>query len=337
MLFLRCFVFCFVTLFIGEGLASRVEAQTQNEDELKNFYVVTHVVSDASPFKYEYVLDVKPQGKDVLVREIRIAPLSSGCPSGVTVKAADHVLTNITPKSVPKLDLCALKVGTVASAITGAQPNGVVASIDDTASYSIVAMCGKTEKVFEIPYPETVALEKLKKTNPRVASLWNLVYDISRRAFGKHFSFYNTSASQDEAFQTLGAEIVPAIKSGIYDRGFQNGSHLESLLNKYSGPVKEIEPWYVEFVGPVPADLLQYQLPKYPPLARQTRIEGEVHLVVVLEPQTGLPREVKVTSGHPLLTDAAAAAVRDWHFQVGDPRIDPIEVALRFILRCPTD
>lgn len=46
---------------------------------------------------------------------------------------------------------------------------GVVASIDDTASYSIVAMCGKTEKVFEIPYPETVELEKLKKTNPRVA------------------------------------------------------------------------------------------------------------------------------------------------------------------------
>jgi len=93
----------------------------------------------------------------------------------------------------------------------------------------------------------------------------------------------------------------------------------------------------VEFVGPVPADLLQYQLPKYPPLARQTRIEGEVHLLVVLEPQTGLTKEVKVTSGHPLLTDAAVAAVRDWHFQEGNSRKDPIEVALGFILRCPTD
>ena len=316
---------------------SRIEAQTQDDKELKSFYVVTHVVSDASPFRYEYVLDVKPQGEDVLVREIRIAPTNSGCPSGLTVKAADHVLTNTSPKRVAKADLCALKVGTVASVIEGAQPKGVVNSIDDTASYSIVAMCGKTEKVFEIPYPETVELEKLKKTYPRVASLWDLAYNVHRGSFGKNFSLRDASASQDETFQALGAKIVPAIKSGIYDRGFENGSHLESLLSKYSGPVTEIDPWYVEFVGPVPMDLLQYQLPKYPPLARQTRIEGEVRLVVLLEPNTGAVKEVKNTSGHPLLTDAAIAAVRGWHFQAGDPSKDSREVALRFILRCPSD
>ena len=337
MLFLRCFALCFMTSFMCESLASRVEAQTHDKNELKSFYVVTHVVSDASPFKYEYVLDVTPQGKGVLVREIRIAPHNSGCPSAVTVKAADHLLTNTTPKSVSKLDLCALKVGTVASVISGAQPKGVVASIDDTASYSIVATCGKTEKVFEIPYPETVELEKLKKTNPQVALLWDLAYNVHRRSFGENFSFHNASASQEAEFQALGAEIVPAIKSGIYDRGFENGSHIESLLSEYSGPVKEIAPWYVEFVGPVPADLLQYQLPKYPSLARQTRIEGEVRLVVMLDPQTGLIREVKVTSGHPLLIDAAVAAVRGWHFQEGNPRRDSIEVALGFILRCPSD
>lgn len=67
------------------------------------------------------------------------------------------------------------------------------------------------------------------------------------------------------------------------------------------------------------------------------RIEGEVRLVVVLDPQTGLIKEVKVTSGNPLLTDAAVAAVRDWHFQEGNPRKDSLEVALRFVLRCPSD
>jgi TonB family protein len=337
MLILRCFALCFVISLVYESLASRLEAQTRGENELKSFYVVTHVVSDASPFRYEYVLDVKPQGKEVLVREIRIAPSEFGCPSGLTVKAADHVLTNTSPKSVAQVNLCALKVGTVASVIAGAQPKGVVASIDDTASYSIVAMCGKMEKVFEIPYPETVELEKLKKTNPQVASLWDLAHDVPRRVFGEDFSFYNTSASQDAAFQALGAEVVPAIKSGVYDRGFKNGSHLESLLSEYKGPVKEIDPWYVEFVGPVPAGLVQYQLPKYPPLARQTRIEGEVHLVVVLDPQTGLIKEVNVTSGHPLLTAAAVAAARGWHFQQGNPRKDSIDLAMRFILRCPSN
>jgi hypothetical protein len=81
MLLLGCFAFCAMASLICEGLASRVEAQTHDENELKSFYVVTHAVSDASPFRYEYVLDVKPQGKDLLVPEIRAAPQNSGCPS----------------------------------------------------------------------------------------------------------------------------------------------------------------------------------------------------------------------------------------------------------------
>ena len=129
-----------VTLLMCSTAPSRVEAQTHEEKELKSFYVVTHVVSDASPFRYEYVLDVKRHDEDVLVREIRIAPTHSGCPSGLTVNAADHLLPDTTTKKVARLDLCSLNVRAVASAIAGAQPKGVVTSIDDTASYSIV--CG---------------------------------------------------------------------------------------------------------------------------------------------------------------------------------------------------
>ena len=328
------FAACFATFFVCGGLVLRVEAQTNEGKELRGFYVVTHVVSDASPFKYEYVLDVKPQGKDVLVREIRIAPLNSSCP-GITVKAADHLLANASPQKLARLDLCSLTVAAVESAINGVQPRGAT-SIDDTASYSIVAVCGKTQKVFELPYPETVDFKKLKRTSPRVASLWELAYNVQRRSFGRNFSFYDASASQDAAFQALGAEVVPAIKSGIYDRGFANGSHLESLLKEYSGPVKETDPWNVEFVGSAPPDLAQYQLPKYPPLARQTRIEGEVHLVVLLDTQTGLVKDVQVTSGHPLLRDVAAAAVREWQFKKGNPLKDSMDVILKFGLDCPS-
>jgi TonB family protein len=331
---LRCFAACFATFLMSGGLILRGEARTQEEKELKGFYVVTHVVSDASPFRYEYVLDVKPQGKDVLVREIRIAPLNSSCP-GITVKAADHLLTNTSPKKIARLDLCSLTVATVESAIKGAQPRAVT-SIDDTASYSIVAMCGRTQKNFELPYPETVDFKKLKRASPLVASLWELAYNVHRRSFGQNFSFYHISASQDAAFQALGAEVVPAIKSGIYDRGLANGSHLESLLKEYSGPVKETDPWYVEFVGSAPPELSQYQLPKYPPLARQTRIEGEVHLVVLLDIQTGHVKDVQVTSGHPLLRDVAATAVREWQFKKGSAPKDSIEVTLRFGLDCPS-
>jgi len=331
---LRRFAPSFIIFFLCGGLVLLAETETHEERNLNGFYVVTHVVSDASPFWYEYVLDVKPQGADVLVRKIRIAPLNSSCP-GVTVKAADHLVTHTSTRKIARLDLCSLNASTVESAINEAQPRGAT-SIDDTASYSIVAMCGRTQKVFELPYPETVDLKKLKHTNPQVASLWDLAYNVQRRSFGQKFSFYDASAGQDAAFQALGAEIAPAIRSGMYDRGFANGSHLESLLKEYTGPVKETDPWYVELVAPAPAELSQYQLPKYPPLARQTRIAGEVHLVVLLDVQTGLIKDVQTASGHPLLRDASVVAVREWQFKNGHLPRDSMEVILRFGLDCPS-
>jgi len=335
MLLLRYLAFCCMTSVISGCLAPRAVAQAHDEKELRSLYIVTHVVSDAAPFWFEYVLDVKPRSRDVLVRKIRIAPLNFACPNRVTVKAADKLVKNTSPQRVVRLDLCSLDVAAVASVIRGAQPGGAV-SIWDTASHTIVATCGKTEKVFEIPYPESVELEKLKKTNPQVASLWDLAYDIGRHSFGERFSFYDASARRDEVFQALGAEIAPAIKSGIYDQGFQDRRHLDLLLSDYSGPVKEIDPWYVEFAGPVPAGLSQDQLRKYPLLAKQARIQGEVHLAVALDTRTGLVEDVKVTSGNPLLAKAAIEAVRGWHFREGDTPKDSVELSLRFVLRCPS-
>jgi TonB family protein len=316
------------------GLVSRNGAQTPNEMELKGFYIVTHAFSDASPFYYEYVLDAKPQGKDVLVRQIRLGPTSTGCPSGLTVKAADRLIKNETPKSFARHELCSLNAKQVASAIEHAHPPYAAGGFE-TASYSIVAMCGGTEKVFELPDPEAVNLKRLKGTNPQAASLWDFVSDVYERSFGKDFSFHNASDAQDMAFQVLGAETVPSIKAGTYAPGFKNGSHLESMLDKYSGPVKEIDPWLVEFVGQAPAGLSQYQLPKYPPLARQTRIRGEVRLLLMLDTQTGTVKDVEVTAGHPLLAAAAVAAVRDWRFNDGISKQDSAEVTLRFALDCP--
>jgi TonB family protein len=330
----RYSAFCIAMCLMLGALVPCIRAQAHDEKELKSFYIVTHVFSDAAPFFYEYVLDVKSQGKDVLVRQIRLGPTSTGCPSGLTVKAADRLIKNETPKSFARHELCSLNAKQVASVIEHAHPPYAAGGFE-TASYSVVAMCGSKEKVFELPDLEAVNLKRLKGTNPQAASLWDMVSDVYERSFGKDFSFHNTSDAQDEAFQALGAETAPAIKAGLYARGFENGSHLESLLDKYSGPVKETPPVYVEFVGSKPADLFQYQLPKYPPLARQTRIGGEVHLTLMLDTQSGNVKDVKVDSGHPLLADAAVAAVRDWHFQQGSPPKDSIEVALGFVPDCP--
>ena len=53
--------------------------------------------------------------------------------------------------------------------------------------------------------------------------------------------------------------------------------------------------------------------PVYPPLARQARISGVVHLQVVIATD-GTMKAMSVLSGHPLLVPAAIEAARQWTF-----------------------
>ncbi len=53
--------------------------------------------------------------------------------------------------------------------------------------------------------------------------------------------------------------------------------------------------------------------PIYPPLARQSRIEGSVVLHAVIN-KDGEVSELQVLSGHPLLVKAALDAVRQWRY-----------------------
>jgi periplasmic protein TonB len=54
--------------------------------------------------------------------------------------------------------------------------------------------------------------------------------------------------------------------------------------------------------------------PNYPPLARQTRVQGDVVLDAVIDTE-GNVVQLQVVSGHPLLIQAALDAVRQWKYE----------------------
>jgi len=66
-------------------------------------------------------------------------------------------------------------------------------------------------------------------------------------------------------------------------------------------------------------------LPKYPALALQARISGIVRVEAVIGAD-GVVRNLRVTSGHPLLIPAAVEAVRQWRFQPTLLNGVPVEV-----------
>lgn len=65
--------------------------------------------------------------------------------------------------------------------------------------------------------------------------------------------------------------------------------------------------------------------PGYPPLARQLRVSGQVHLRAIISTD-GSIESLQVMDGHPLLVQSAMDAVRQWHYQPTKLNGQPVEV-----------
>jgi hypothetical protein len=76
---------------LAPGLLTAFSKQTapkpQNGGALEHFYVVSMAVSDAAPFWFDYVTDVRQEGDNVTVRQICMALVDSRCPHSVTVNS----------------------------------------------------------------------------------------------------------------------------------------------------------------------------------------------------------------------------------------------------------
>ncbi len=75
----------------------------------------------------------------------------------------------------------------------------------------------------------------------------------------------------------------------------------------------------------VAGKLLNKVQPVYPPLARDTRVQGVVRLKAILGTD-GAVRQLELVSGHPLLVPAAIDAVRQWKYQPTLVEGKPVEV-----------
>lgn len=73
------------------------------------------------------------------------------------------------------------------------------------------------------------------------------------------------------------------------------------------------------------AKLVRQVIPQYPPLARQARISGTVHLVGIIG-KNGTIENLEVVSGHPLLVRAAVDAVKQWLYKPTLLNDVPVEV-----------
>jgi TonB family protein len=132
--------------------------------------------------------------------------------------------------------------------------------------------------------------------------------------------------------------------SGRFDSGFEghpcgsgdcSPSYLAWRLRDYTGAPATSDFGTVELLNATALHLVKFDLPKYPPLAKQTRVSGEVRLKISADAQTGLVKDVQLLSGTGVLADPAIEFAKKWQFPPGSLSEQPVEVVLRFDLRCP--
>jgi TonB family protein len=114
--------------------------------------------------------------------------------------------------------------------------------------------------------------------------------------------------------QRLGEKAAPALISSRYDAGVSRVAH---LLN--AGAYA-----FSTFVNP-----------KYPPLAKQARIQGKVDLHLTVNAVTGEVIDATAVSGHPLLKPSAIEAAKQWRFKPNSIGSETVSLTLDFAQRCP--
>src|SRR5258706_3663849 len=119
--------------------------------------------------------------------------------------------------------------------------------------------------------------------------------------------------------------MPPAPQSGTASPTTANGSGVQRASAVESAGIVEISPEATD------GSLLHRVEPEYPEEARRQRIQGVVALDVRIG-RDGAVQDVKVVSGHRILTAAAAAAVKQWRFKPRVLKGQPVEMQTRVTL-----
>ena len=107
--------------------------------------------------------------------------------------------------------------------------------------------------------------------------------------------------------------------------GRQNPVIASMLRSAGSNPIHHVTAPVVRASHAEEGLLIRQIKPTYPPLAKQTRIQGTVVLQAIIA-RDGTIQQLRVASGHPILTQAAVEAVQQWRYRPYLLNGEPVEV-----------
>ena len=140
------------------------------------------------------------------------------------------------------------------------------------------------------------------------------------------------------------AEIIPPPAVDLGGVGVENGTGtratLNAVMNSIASAMSSAAPKPTVTHRPRLSHMMEGNLicrvePRYPPLAIQARIQGDVVLQAMIS-RSGTIENLQLVSGHPMLVRAAMEAVRQWRYRpyiLNDETIEvETQVTVKFVL-----
>jgi len=316
--------------FAAVGVVGRSRSLPNASD----FYIVSVGFSDALPGWHRSVLEVRPEGADVLVRYVRSGPASRYCGTVTKIVSASARVPGTSLLTIARgLNLCAIDPTAVARTTRAFAPaHAAVVYAGDR--FVIVAKCGAETRVIRLPGDWELDMARLKRKSPRIAGLWTLEQTVGAQAFGLFPSIDVVPSEMEVKLQPADEATLAELKSGKFDTGLAPLSFKNDVAALQSA--SDVPVYGVKLANADRFRFARYVDPQYPPIALQARISGRVELELVSNPATGQVEQVTVVSGHPLLAAAAKESAQHWRFVPGtDSASHAARVVLEFIFNCP--
>jgi protein TonB len=129
---------------------------------------------------------------------------------------------------------------------------------------------------------------------------------------------------EEEAPPPMNAGVVGGVPGGV--PGGSMGGVMGSIIGGTPTAVPKVAVQRVRVSQGVTQGMVIHRVqPTYPPLARTARVQGAVQLAAVIG-KDGAVQNLHVLSGHPLLTQAALDAVKQWRYKPYILNGEPVEV-----------
>jgi protein TonB len=139
---------------------------------------------------------------------------------------------------------------------------------------------------------------------------------------------------EEESPPPMNAGVVGGVPGGV--PGGSMGGVMGSIIGGTPVAVPKVAVQRVRVSQGVTQGMVIHKVqPTYPPLARTARVQGAVQLAAEIG-KDGTVQNLHVLSGHPLLTQAALDAVKQWRYKPyilnGEPVIVDTQITVNFTL-----